>query len=103
MLRHVKACYSLLGLSPIKLSPRLSINYYAVLHVNGAVGKAREFFVVGYDDKSLVEGVTKVEEELVKFLLVVRVQTTRRFIGKDYIGAIHQGTRHGYALFFTSR
>ena len=45
--------------------------YHTVLHVNGAVCKLCQLFVVGNDNKGLTEMLAQVEEELVQFLLVL--------------------------------
>ena len=48
----------------------------AILQVDGAVGGLRKFFVMCHDDKGLSELISQVEEELVQFCLVFRVQTS---------------------------
>ena len=75
----------------------------AVVHVDGAVGECREMLVVGDDDKGLPELLPQLEEELVQFLLVLRVETARGFIGEDDRGMVHERPGHGDALFLAAR
>jgi hypothetical protein len=70
--------------------------------MDGAVGNAGQRLVVGDDDKRLSEFVAQVEEELVKFLLVLRVEGARGLVGKDDGGVVDEGTGYGHALFLTT-
>ena len=70
--------------------------------MNGSVGELGEFLVVGDDDEGLVELLPQVEEKLVEFLLVLAVERTTGFVGKDDGRAVHQRSRYGDALFFAA-
>ena len=69
----------------------------------GAVGDGGELLVVGDNDEGLPSLVAQVEEELVQFLLVFRVERAAGFIGQDDRRTVHQGPRHGHTLFFAAR
>ena len=55
------------------------------------------------DNECLAELVAQVEEQLVQLLLVLCVETARRFVGEDYGRIVHQCTGHRHTLLFTSR
>lgn len=81
----------------------LRTHYLAILQVDGAVGGAGKGLVVGDDDEGLTQTVAQVEEELVKFLLVMAVQTARRLVGQHYGRVVDEGTGHGHALLLAAR
>ena len=70
----------------------------AVDDVDSAVGELGQFFVVRHDNERLSQFVAEFKEELVQFGLVVGVERTRRLVGENHIGLIHQRPRHGHAL-----
>ena len=71
--------------------------------MNGAVGNRGEALIVSDDDKGLAEFVAKVEEQLVKFFLVLSVERSRWFIGQDDSRIVDQRTGHSHTLFLTTR
>ena len=70
--------------------------------MDGAVGDGSKALIMSYDDESLTELVSEVEEELVKLSLVLGVKTSGWLIGKDDGRIIDQSSRHGYTLFLTT-
>lgn len=66
--------------------------------MNGAVGDAGQALVVGHDDKRLAQTVAQVEEELVKFVLVMGVEAARRLVGQHYGRAVDEGAGYGHSL-----
>ena len=74
----------------------------AVLHGDFAVGKVGELFVMGDDDECLPHLVAKVEEEAVKFLLVLCVKGTTRLIGEHDIGLVDKRSCDCHTLFLAA-
>lgn len=77
--------------------------YQSVLDVYCAVGDRSEVLVVGDDYESLAELVAQVEEELVQFCLVLRVERARRLVGEHHSRVVHQGARHSHTLLLAAR
>ena len=75
----------------------------AVFHSDGAVGDACQGLVVSNDNEGLSHLVSQVEEQLMQLSLVLRVETSRRFVGKDYRRVVNQSPCHGDTLLLTSR
>ena len=71
--------------------------------MDGAVGDGSKTLIVSYDDESLTELVSEIEEELVKLCLVLGIETSGWLIGKDDGWIVDQGSRHGYTLLLTTR
>ena len=71
--------------------------------MNGPVCDLRECLVVGDDDEGLSELVAQVKEELVQFFLVLGVEGTGWFVGKDDGGVVDECPRYSHTLFFSSR
>ena len=70
----------------------------AVDDVDSAVGELGQFLIVRHDNERLSQFVAEFEEELVQFGFVVGVERTRRLVGENHIGLIHQRPCHGHAL-----
>ena len=49
---------------------------HSILEMDGAVGDGSKALIMSYDDESLTELVSEVEEELVKLSLVLGVETS---------------------------
>lgn len=61
--------------------------------MNGTVGLSGQFLIVRYDNKSLPQFVAQIEEQLMQLALVLRIQTSRRFIGQNNRRMIDQAGR----------
>lgn len=70
----------------------------AVDDVDSAVGELGQFLIVRHDNERLSQFVAEFKEELVQFGLVVGVERTRRLVGENHVGLIHQRPRHGHTL-----
>ena len=58
---------------------------------------------MGNDDESLAQLATKVKEEAVQFLLILRIEAARRLVGKDDLRTVDQSTGYGYTLLLATR
>ena len=74
----------------------------SVAHLDGAVGDTCQAFVVGNYDEGLSVFLAQVEEQLVQFFLVLRVQRTTRFVSQNDCRIVHQRTGYGDALLLTT-
>ena len=71
--------------------------------MDGAVCDCCQLFVVRHDDEGLAVFVSQVEEELVQFSLILRVQRTAGLVGQDDLGVVDEGAGYGHALFLAAR
>jgi hypothetical protein len=67
-----------------------------------AIGHVGELFVVRYDHEGLTELLAQVEEELVQFTGVRRIEVAAGLIGQDHVRRVEERARHGHALLFTT-
>ena len=71
--------------------------------MNCTVSLRSQFLIVSYNNKSLPQLITQIEEQAVKFNLILCIQTARRFICQYDRRMVYQCTRYGNTLFFSSR
>ena len=76
---------------------------HAVAHGYGAVGNFCQVFVMRYNHECLSELVAQTEEQLVQFLLVFRVETARRLVGKNNGRVVYQCACHCHTLLLAAR
>ncbi len=81
----------------------IQLNDSPIFHFQFSVGHSGEFLVMGHDDESLIELLTKRKEQFMQVSGRNSVQITTGFIGKDDIWFIDQCASHSYSLLFTSR
>lgn len=81
----------------------VAIDNQSVLEMYGPICQSGERLIMGDDDKSLPELIAKLKEQTVKFLLVLRIETSRRLIGKDDSWIVDQRTGYGHSLLLPSR
>ena len=81
----------------------LLLNNKSVAKLYVAVGYGCQFCVVGYYDEGLAKFVAQIEEQPMKLCFVLRIETARRLVSKDYGRSVHKGARYCNSLFFTTR
>lgn len=76
--------------------------YLTILEVYLTVGLLCQLGVVGDDDEGLPVLVAQLEEEVVEFGGMLRVEVARGLIGQHHGGMIDQRTGHGKTLLLAS-
>ena len=70
--------------------------------MDSAVGDTCQLLVMSDDDEGLTELIAQVEEQLMLFLLVLRIKGTAWLIGKDDRWMVDEGTCNGDTLFLST-
>ena len=71
--------------------------------MNGAVGNLRQPFIMRYNNECLSQTVAQIKKQLMQLLLIMRIQTSGRFICQHYRRMINQCTGNCHTLFLTTR
>ena len=56
---------------------------------------------MGNDNKRMAEFFSQIEKKIVQFGLILRIETSRRFVGQHDIGSVHKRPGHGNTLLFS--